>query len=214
KNLGTFAARNAGVKAAGGGYLLFLDPDDYLELDICKIALENICDCNLLSFSYVKIDNNNYEIFSAKWKDYNSYLKLIKKKKFTPWNLCNLIVKKDFYIQKINSFSSERLLLAEDMLVFSFLVDCKMKAIEYVGYYYVINSNSITCLNKIEDNLKQYEKILELINNSNIEQKIKKYYSYFLNNSILDCKYKLNLINIIHYKLVKFVFYLQKKLRF
>ncbi|EGJ3618626.1 glycosyltransferase family 2 protein, partial [Campylobacter jejuni] len=33
ENLGTFAARNNGVKAAGGGYIMFLDPDDYLELE-------------------------------------------------------------------------------------------------------------------------------------------------------------------------------------
>ena len=40
ENLGTFAARNNGVKAAGGGYIMFLDPDDYLELNACEECMK------------------------------------------------------------------------------------------------------------------------------------------------------------------------------
>ncbi|EKP7814543.1 glycosyltransferase family 2 protein, partial [Campylobacter jejuni] len=36
ENLGTFAARNNGVKHSNGEYLMFLDPDDFLELEACE----------------------------------------------------------------------------------------------------------------------------------------------------------------------------------
>ncbi|MCR4908549.1 MAG: glycosyltransferase [Lachnospiraceae bacterium] len=39
KNGGTSVARNAGLNAAEGNYILFLDADDYLERDCCEKAL-------------------------------------------------------------------------------------------------------------------------------------------------------------------------------
>ncbi|RDU52456.1 glycosyltransferase family 2 protein [Helicobacter sp. MIT 00-7814] len=40
QNLGTFNARLEGIKHALGEYLLFLDADDYLELNACEVAWE------------------------------------------------------------------------------------------------------------------------------------------------------------------------------
>ncbi|OEW20139.1 MULTISPECIES: glycosyltransferase family 2 protein [Campylobacter] len=213
-NLGTFAARNNGVKHSNSEYLMFLDPDDYLELDICKIAMENINEYVLLSFSYVKINKNNYEIFSAKWKNWQEYLKIIKKKQFTPWNLCNLIVKKDFYLKQILlSFQNYNLIFAEDLFVFALLINEKIKSIEYVGYYYIVNDNSITNLDKVDEKLADCEKILKLIRNSKINLNVKKYYLYFLNIEILDCKYRLHFINKYYYKIIKIGFHMKKKLK-
>ncbi|HEB9324507.1 TPA: glycosyltransferase family 2 protein [Campylobacter jejuni] len=39
KNLGLLRARYEGVKVANSLYIMFLDPDDYLELEACEIAL-------------------------------------------------------------------------------------------------------------------------------------------------------------------------------
>ncbi|WP_104699918.1 glycosyltransferase family 2 protein [Helicobacter marmotae] len=39
RNLGTFGARISGVKYAKGLYICYLDADDYLEQDTCKLAL-------------------------------------------------------------------------------------------------------------------------------------------------------------------------------
>lgn len=38
KNLGTFHARLRGIEEASGEYILFLDADDYLELNACELA--------------------------------------------------------------------------------------------------------------------------------------------------------------------------------
>lgn len=42
KNLGTFHARAHGIESARGAYCMFADPDDYLDLRACELALETI----------------------------------------------------------------------------------------------------------------------------------------------------------------------------
>lgn len=42
KNQGVSAARNAGMRLASGKYLMFVDPDDWLEADCCEKALAAI----------------------------------------------------------------------------------------------------------------------------------------------------------------------------
>ncbi|MBF7048155.1 glycosyltransferase family 2 protein, partial [Campylobacter volucris] len=53
KNLGTFASRNIGVLNSSSPYIMFLDPDDYLELNACeecvKILNKNI-DVDMIIF--------------------------------------------------------------------------------------------------------------------------------------------------------------------
>ncbi|MCI7710546.1 MAG: glycosyltransferase [Helicobacter sp.] len=43
-NLGTFAARLAGIKYANGMYMMFVDADDYLALNTCEKLYIKICD--------------------------------------------------------------------------------------------------------------------------------------------------------------------------
>lgn len=42
KNLGTFHARARGIESARGAYCMFADPDDFLDLHACELALEAI----------------------------------------------------------------------------------------------------------------------------------------------------------------------------
>ncbi|EAL7068477.1 hypothetical protein DT938_08375, partial [Campylobacter jejuni] len=70
-----------------------------------------------------------------------------------------------------------------------------------------------TNLDKVDEKLANYEKILKLIRNSKINLNVKKYYLYFLNILILDCKYRLHFINKYYYKIIKIGFYMKKKLK-
>ncbi len=42
ENLGTFASRNLGVLHSSSDFIMFLDSDDFLTLDACKIALKEM----------------------------------------------------------------------------------------------------------------------------------------------------------------------------
>ncbi|EGN6604575.1 glycosyltransferase family 2 protein, partial [Campylobacter jejuni] len=119
KNLGTFATRNNGVKHSNGEYLMFLDPDDYLELDACEKLILYIT-YKICQFSFTQISNG------VKLKSvFKDTLKNLEEFKGMYWNIWTLFVKKDFYLDSLKELFAidKKLLVAEDMLAFFFLIN-------------------------------------------------------------------------------------------
>ncbi|MBZ7954666.1 glycosyltransferase family 2 protein, partial [Campylobacter sp. W0018] len=202
KNLGTFASRNIGVLNSNSEFVIFLDPDDYLELNACEVCLVNIKGNNLLQFGCKKNENN--EISFLKIKDYNEFKKNINQFYYMPWNLCFLIVKKDFFIERIQKID-RRFVYAEDMLVYISLVNEKMIFIEDCLYNYIIRKSSICKENdqKYDIYLEDLNFILEMIEKMNLKKNILRYYSYFIKMNIYQFLYKSHKISYLKYKFLK-----------
>lgn len=172
KNKGVSAARNKGLEIATNEYIIFVDVDDIIKVDFCQTLLNNIeVDEDILITNIIFERDNQYIIKSTSF-EYNKIYKkeeinnLILKRLLCLEDLTlipvyNKIYKKEFLIRKKIKFI-EGLSLEEDgvfnAMVFHHLD--KIRFIDYAGYIYKENENSVTrdfIKNKIfEKNLIKY----------------------------------------------------------
>ncbi|EAK0805921.1 glycosyltransferase family 2 protein [Campylobacter coli] len=213
ENLGTFASRNNGVKYSTGEFLMFLDPDDYLELEACEQLMLLGNAYKMCQFSFVEVDSDvkSKSMFKDTFEN-------LKKFKGIYWNICTLFVKKDFYLQSLKELSTidKKLLIAEDMLAFFFLIN-NVKDHEYLQvdlhlYNYINNnSSSITKRQKsdkqIQNCLEDYFYILKYIKeNKNLKNNLKLYALIYLQIDILKFLFKNKKISYFKYKFLKKIY--------
>ncbi|OOX98394.1 glycosyl transferase family A, partial [Campylobacter coli] len=160
ENLGTFASRNNGAKYSTGEFLMFLDPDDYLELDSCEQLMLLGNAYKMCQFSFVEVDGDvkSKSIFKDTFKNLKNF-------KGVYWNICTLFVKKDFYLQSLKELFTidKKLLIAEDMLVFFFLIN-NVKDDEYLQvnlHLYNYINNNFSSITKRQKSDKQIQNCLE-----------------------------------------------------
>lgn len=79
------------------------------------------------------------------YKDYEELKNKMMYYKGIDFNVCFCLIQKDFYLknlQKLNPFL--RLTIAEDLLVFAFLINPSIQTANFIGYFYNFNENSIS----------------------------------------------------------------------
>ncbi len=212
ENLGTFASRNNGAKYSTGEFLMFLDPDDYLELDACEQLMLLGNTYKMCQFSFVEVDGDvkSKSIFKDTFKNLKNF-------KGIYWNIWTLFVKKDFYLQSLKELFTidKKLLIAEDMLVFFFLIN-NVKDDEYLQvdlhlYNYINNFSSITKRQKsdkqIQNCLEDYFYILKYIKeNKNLKNNLRLYALIYLQIDILKFLFKNKKISYFKYKFLKKIY--------
>lgn len=136
KNLGLLRARYEGVKASNSFYIMFLDPDDYLELNACEECvkiLDNNNNVDLICFNYnilnAVLKKNIFFIKNS--YDINEYLKFLAKKivdaNLYNWNMWTRIFQKQKYLKTFEKIKINfKLTMAEDALfVALYYLECK-----------------------------------------------------------------------------------------
>jgi glycosyltransferase involved in cell wall biosynthesis len=156
KNSGVGSARNYGIDRAKGKYLVFVDSDDWIEIDYLNTLYEKICendnDCSVCGYKAVVVDNGDIVMNEVKYipsfgkiddrKSFENILGELIDKKYilSPWSK---IYKTDILNNYSIRFDTVRS-IGEDLL-FNLQYFFHVKKIEgcnYLGYVYRISRDS------------------------------------------------------------------------
>ncbi|MBZ7935225.1 glycosyltransferase family 2 protein [Campylobacter sp. B0100352/1] len=212
KNLGLLRARYEGVKASHSFYIMFLDPDDYLELNACEECvkiLDSNNDVDLICFNYNNIKPTYIEKFDfftdAKFNQEEFVFFLISRLTEYNWNIWSKIYKKEIYLkifEENEKLKFLRINMAEDALFFVICLNYinNIQTISQKIYNYnTCNLNSSTKTIDIQKNIS-YAKDLDNCMNfmsifiNQIDNKFLFYYClsifYWLKMHYFDLVYK------------------------
>ncbi|MBS3203737.1 glycosyltransferase [Turicibacter bilis] len=146
-NQGTAEARKSGLNVAKGEYILFVDGDDWLELNTLEILYENATKNNsdiVLYHAYKTYDNRKeiLECFNNEIRAYS--IKELLLGNILP-SLCFKFIKLDYITTESIQFASH-ISFAEDLATSCSMVifNAKVSTVDIPLYNYYIRSNSIT----------------------------------------------------------------------
>lgn len=176
-NEGVSAARNEGIKASTGQYILFVDSDDYIEksmiLDLYQAIRKADADVAIEGYQEVNIERK-FEVY-----DYKNCLKkeefLSKCIQNTGGVVCSKLYRSSL-IKENGIFFRRDLTLSEDLI---FALECFKKAnqliqIEKADYIYDRRNEKYRDINVVErlnKNIGVHELIVKLLADQEIEEK-------------------------------------------
>lgn len=201
KNGGLSDARNYGVRESDGEYLIFVDSDDYISLNMLEklnsiIDKDESIDIVKYNFAYV---NDQKEIIANKNFVFNrcsgeeAFIKLVDSKQLFEM-ACIYTFNKRFWL--LNDFKFAKGKVHEDFgLIPLVLVKAKnVKVIDDILYYYVRHDDSITKNTSSEkmnqkawDLLYHFDYLYLNVNNDNqINKNTKKVFNSFIANALIN----------------------------
>ena len=190
KNEGVSIARNTGIEASSGEYILFIDADDWIEPDMCEVLYNeitkyngDICFCNHIK----EFDNKSEKIA------FNAKNKIVESNHIKKDIILELIEEEDINLKhNRESFRSPWGKLFKS----SIIKDNKIK----------FNKDLVIGEDFIFD-------IEYLINAKKVVMEDKFLYHYRINNESTLCKYKKEPWNVYKKLLVKLQYFLEKNFK-
>lgn len=220
KNYGIGYTRNVLISNAKGKYIIFVDPDDYIETNLLAEIDKEIDDVDVLRFQNVIEPMTPNRIEQEMGKDKYRYGcnpigSITGEEALLKWFLgernintfpWTYVIKKDLY----NGVHYPELNYLEDFAITPYLIAKakKIKAIPYVGYHYLLYDNSLSRNgNDIFSEAKKLETLYSVvqlaiinISSTNISNKSKKIYiddvvnRYNIRKAKLDSILKKNMV--------------------
>ncbi|TWO27221.1 glycosyltransferase family 2 protein [Campylobacter insulaenigrae] len=174
ENLGTFASRNIGVLNSKSDYIMFLDPDDYLELNACEFGLEKIKNVDIVLFDAYVHRVKFKKFYRFKQDEFfkkDEFLEFLLGQKHFCWSVWAKIYKKELILKNFEYLNfKEGLCYGEDILFnyVNFMLCEKFFISKECIYHYEFNENG-RYENKNKEilwqNYKDKKRSLELIEN-------------------------------------------------
>lgn len=185
ENAGLGYARNTGLNAAQGEYILFLDSDDYIRPGMLSKVHNAVCenDVDAVFFGFERIDKNGKSVLQLKpcpekclytdkseimnqlLPDFiarNPYTGVSRNLRISAWNCC---LNREFLIKNELKFVSERDYISEDVYFYIELFAClqKVSIMDDIFYCYCQNEGSLTFSYK-KDRYERLKKFYQAVN--------------------------------------------------
>ncbi|WP_195218202.1 glycosyltransferase family 2 protein [Turicibacter sanguinis] len=202
KNKGLSAARNSGIKNCNGKYLIFIDSDDWLDLNMVEILYATIQenDCDIVECGFVNVWDNKTTIPQRKEAILTSHDLIIKEyllSKITAYAF-NKIYKKELFIKNQIEYPEGKY-YEDQFTTFKLLYNSKkVVKIKTPLYFYNRRQNSITTSSLSAKDLHVIEQL------NLIKKFLKQKGEYADNNKYFSVRY----FNGIHPNVIKKLFLL------
>lgn len=189
ENLGTFASRNIGVLNSKADYVMFLDPDDFLELNACELGLEKIKNLDIVLFDAYVHRVKFKKFYRFKQDEFfkkNEFLEFLLGQKHFCWSVWAKIYKKELILKSFDFFNTkEKICYGEDVFFnyVNFMLCEKFFISKECIYHYEFNENG-RYENKNKEilwqNYEDKQRSLELIKNLSFDFKENNFYQNLL----------------------------------
>lgn len=222
KNNGVSSARNLGIDKAKGNYLIFVDIDDYVDINMLaslESSIANNGQSDIIKYNYICINNfdeikkvSNDVTKSITLRGADAFADLVNKK--IPFDLNCIYAFKRSYLKK-HHFKFETGKEHEDFGLIPYVVikASKVTLLDKSLYFYIQSPNSITRNSSDGKQLKQFKDLLyhfdnllkKITNDTTTNTSDKKVFCSYIANAVIFKYQKLNKENkgLVKYELKK-----------